>query len=197
MSAPYTTIPSRALSAKPELLLFDQGLPDRVTMDNHAADVMTDFGRVRAITTGANVQIDTALQKMIHAGVRLLIVTSSDGRVEGIVTARDIMGERPVAVGSEERIPRTAITVAQIMTPFTQVSAIDYRDVMKASVGDIVETLRAAGRQHALVVERDDGHESIRGVFSLTQIGRQLGIEISAEGRVQSFAEIEQALNHP
>ena len=49
-------------------------------------------------------------------------------------------------------------------------------DIAAARVGDIVGTLKRMGRQHALVVDRDPvGEQTIRGVLSTTQIGRQLG----------------------
>ncbi|NNM01466.1 MAG: hypothetical protein HKO62_12005, partial [Gammaproteobacteria bacterium] len=49
------------------------------------------------------------------------------------------------------------------------------------------------GHQHALVVEQmpdGDGYYT-RGIFSLTQIGRQLGVEIDTSDRARSFADIE------
>jgi hypothetical protein len=50
-------------------------------------------------------------------------------------------------------------------------------------VGNIVLTLKNANRQHALVVEPHEdaalsGAEIVRGIFSTTQIGKQLGMEI-------------------
>jgi hypothetical protein len=68
--------------------------------------------------------------------------------------------------------------------------------VEHASIKDIVRVLHKAGRQHAIVVEQDKDNQScsLRGIFSITQIGRQMGIEITADDHVQSFAEFEQLL---
>ena len=53
-----------------------------------------------------------------------------------------------------------------------------------AEVGHIVATLKAAGRQHALVAESgpDGTAQTVRGIFSLSQIARQLGVTIAYDG---------------
>jgi hypothetical protein len=47
-----------------------------------------------------------------------------------------------------------------------------------------------------LVTETPEGndYEVIRGIFSTTQIGRQLGYPVEAGERANSFAELEQVL---
>lgn len=171
-------------------------LPKNVSADSPAVHVMTDLKRVTALTVAPDVTIGAALQKMIHCGVRLLLVTDPGGAVVGIVTARDIMGEKPVHVVSTERIAREDVIVEQIMTTQNNVDVLAMDDVARASVGDIIMTLRAAGKQHALVVDIEPatGRQVIRGIFSTTQIGRQLGVEIQPTGIVQSFAELEAVL---
>ena len=71
---------------------------------------------------------------------------------------------------------------------------LSLRDVSHARVGDIVETLKHDKRQHALVVD-DQGvnnENTIRGIFSLTQIARQLGIDIQIHELAHTFSEIAQ-----
>ena len=62
----------------------------------------------------------------------------------------------------------------------------------------MVATLKKAGRQHAAVVEVDkDGKQTLRGLFSVSQVARQLGVQIQTTEVARSFAEIEVALtNH-
>jgi hypothetical protein len=69
-------------------------------------------------------------------------------------------------------------------------------DVREAKVGDIIATLHEAGRQHAIVVEDTPiGEVMLRGIFSVTQIGRRMGIDIESTGQVQSFAKLESILS--
>lgn len=174
---------------------FSQGLPMQVTMENPALEVMTDLQKVKVITTRPEVSIDEALQKMIQAEVRLLIVMDAQGSVVGLIDVHDIMGEKPLNQISQTRIPRSEIRVRDVMMRIGEIQALKFDEVEQADVGNVVATLRESGRQHVLVVDEDEqGQTSIRGIFSLTQIARQLGIDLPATGRVQSFAELETAL---
>lgn len=194
MSPAYNRLTSYQLEPHTPVHRYTQGLPEIVTMEHPATDVMTDLRRVKVVTAEPELGIDDALQKMWHTGVRLLIVTDASDHVLGLITARDIMGEKPVSYISRQRVSRRDILVEHIMTPREDIEALDMGDVERACVGDIVCTLQDAGRQHALVLERG-GDTAVRGIFSLTQIGHQLGVDIPAGGLVQSFAEIEALLN--
>jgi CBS domain-containing protein len=165
-------------------------------MNDPARKVMTDLARVKAFTVSPTTLIDDALQKMIHAEVRLLIVTDLTDAVLGLISANDIMGERPVSVSFIERIPHKEIRVEQVMTQRDEIEALRLDDVEDASVGDILVTLRGAGRQHAVVrdTDEDTGQEILRGIFSLTQIARQLGVPVEPNHKAQTFAELERAL---
>ena len=69
-------------------------------------------------------------------------------------------------------------------------------DVLHARVGDIIETLKHSGRQHALVLDEVPvtGKSMIRGIFSASQIARQLGIISEQHDLAQTFAQIDQAI---
>lgn len=199
MSKPYHALPSHRLHPQTSCHHYNQGLPEMVGLDNPATDAMTDLKRVKAITVDPATPIDTALQKMIYAEVRLLLVTNDSGGILGLITARDIMGEKPINHAARARIPHEAILVEYIMTPSEQIQVLRMGDVLRASVGDIILTLKEANRQHALVVEpagegMTTGSEIVRGIFSTTQIGKQLGVEIQPTGKVQNFAELEALL---
>ena len=82
-----------------------------------------------------------------------------------------------------------------MMTPQEILEVLDLAAVRAAKVGHVVATLRQAGRQHALVVEHDgEGRQSVRGVFSATQIARQLGVAIPTSEVARTFSEIEAQL---
>ena len=59
----------------------------------------------------------------------------------------------------------------------------------------MVSTLKACGRQHALVVEEGgNGDLLLRGIFSASQIARQMGIPLQTTEVARTFAEIEAAI---
>jgi CBS domain-containing protein len=130
---------------------------------------------------------------MITRAVRLLLVVDEGHeKVLGVITATDLLGERAMLVATGRGMRRDELTVADVMTPAAQVEAIALADVEGARVGHVLETLRRAGRQHALVVDTDS---AVRGVFSLSQIARQLGVALEPGGEVaRTFSEIEAAL---
>ncbi|HET7587736.1 MAG TPA: CBS domain-containing protein [Gammaproteobacteria bacterium] len=173
-----------------------QSLPENVTLRSPAIDVMTDLARVAAITIGPNNTMDDALTRMKNSGVRLLLVLNNEGATLGLITARDIQGERPVRFMRELGVAREDVLVRDIMTPRERLEAMWMRDVQVASVGDIIETLKRTGRQHAMVVERTVDGAMIRGLFSSVQIGRQLGVQIQQSGVAGTFSELEAALAH-
>jgi len=172
-------------------------LPEIVHMDSAALDVMTDFTYVEPVTVRPETAIDDALERMKRAGVRLLLATDAQEHIVGLITARDIQGEKPVQIVHETRVPRSSIRVEQIMTPQSAITGLNMLSVRNASVGQIVETLRQLERQHVLVLEVDEHtrRQRVRGLFSTSQIGKQLGMDLTQEVLpAHSLAEIRHEL---
>ena len=120
-----------------------------------------------------------------------MFVTSPLHQVIGIVTSRDLSGERILRRISESGTARSDLTVRDIMTPQHKIEVLEMADVSIARVGDIVTTLKRMGRQHALVVDRSAaGAQTIRGLLSTTQIGRQIGENIDTTDIAGNFANL-------
>jgi CBS domain-containing protein len=172
----------------------------QVRPDSPATDVMTDLSRVAAVTTRSFATLDEAERTMIARGVRALFVVEDDGAVLGIITSTDVRGERPIQLAQQRGIRHDEVIVREIMTPADRLEAMDFDDVQHARVGDVVATLRLSGRQHALVIERAPAGatgpmQTVRGIFSLTQIARQLGVPPqSAHDLARTFVAIEAAI---
>ena len=162
----------------------------RVVQEDPALEVMTDLKKVKAVTVDATASIDFANSKMIACGVRLLFVMNADEMLVGLITASDLLGEKPITYLQKHGGPRENILVQDIMTPHDKLKTLQMNDVLKARVGDIVETMKEFNRQHILVVDKMDGEttERICGIFSTTQISRQLGIEIKNTPSTNTFA---------
>ena len=168
-----------------------------MTLDDPAVDVMTDFRKVRAITVPESVSMQYASQRMRANGVHLLLVSDDRNIILGLVTSNDIDGQKAITLINEHRLRRDEIRVRDIMTGRERLEVIDMADVRRARVGHVVATLMTAGRQHAMVVDRDEaGHQVVRGLFAASQLNRQLGMVIDTIGIVRSFADAEQALAH-
>lgn len=168
----------------------------RVTSDHPAVDVMTDLKKTLAITIDPFETIDMAEAKMREYSVHLLLVTDVHKTIVGILTCTDLRGEKPMQHIQSNGGTRRDILVEDIMTPQEQLEALNMDDVAHAKVGHIVATLRATGRQHALVVDLGEftRQHVVRGIFSLSQIAKQLGVEIESSEIAHTFSEIEAKL---
>ncbi len=197
MSRDYPAIKPMGLDADIGFAQPTQAVLERVRVDSPAVDVMTDLTKVTAVIILPGDSVDEAHRRMIQRGVRLLLVVDQDRKVHGIVTANDVLGEKPVKAAVQRGVPRSEIQVRDIMTTRAALEVLDMREVSAATIGHIVATLKAAGRQHTLVVDHDaKGRQRVRGVFSATQIARQLGIAITTEAVARTFADIEASLGH-
>ncbi len=196
MSQSYTRLPSRNLSRTAGLLRPACVLPDRVTLDSPALDVMTDFRRLTAFIATPGDTMQQAEERMRRRKVRLLFVMDAQDRVAGLVTRTDLHSEKPMQVVQSRGIRRDEVLVGDIMTPIDRLEAVDYDDIAHARVGHVLETLKSRGRQHALVVEHTEGRQMVRGLLSLSQLCKQLGIVVETSEVASTFTEIEQQLAH-
>ena len=166
--------------------------PGRVGLDDPAFSVMTDLREVPAATTTPDELVDRAHAVMIQRGVRLLFVLDREGELSGVITATDILGEKPMRLVQGRGVHHKELLVTDLMTPAAQLEALPIQDVSQMRVGHIVATLKAVRRQHVLVAE--EGGARVRGLFSATQIARQLGVQLQTFEVAQTFADIEAAL---
>jgi CBS-domain-containing membrane protein len=191
----FSPLPASRLQAGAGYAQPTQSVPERVTLADAALQVMTDFRSIVAVIILAGDSADEAHRRMIQRGVRLLLVVDQDRKVVGLITATDVLGEKPMQVVAQRGIKRGELAVRDIMTPQERLEVLDLNDVRGAKVGHIVATLSKAGRQHAIVVEVDaQGRQSLRGLFSATQIARQLGVVIQTSEVARTFSEIEAQL---
>ena len=192
MERQYDPLPIRELGPDAGFRRPTQGTAGKVTLESPALEAMTDLMRITPATIWPQAPLGGANQFMITRGVRLLLVVDERERVLGVVTATDILGERPMRAATERGLRRDELTVADIMVPAEQVEVISLEHAAAARVGHVLETLRRAGRQHALVL---DAGRMVRGIFSLSQIARQLGVTVTTSGEVaRTFSEIETAI---
>lgn len=164
-------------------------------LDSPAIQVMTDLTRVAAAVASPATTVDDANRYMMRRGVRMLLVLDEQDLLAGIVTATDILSEKPVTLARERGMRHSDILVADVMTPANRLDAFDLHTVESACVGHVVASLQRSRRHHALVTRQDaSGGVEVRGIFSLSQIARQLGTPLPLPEAADSFAEIEAAL---
>ena len=151
----------------------------KLTLDASALTLMTDFTRECPAVVSLDRHINDALQDMIRAGVRALLVLE-EGRVLGLITSYDIQGERPIVFLQspaclQDTCEHHEVRVADIMTPVEQLPVLDMRIVQSACVGDVVETFKTSDYTHLVVIETQHGGTCrVCGLISRTWLERQL-----------------------
>ncbi|MFO1364836.1 MAG: CBS domain-containing protein [Burkholderiales bacterium] len=194
----YTALP---MGSFPRRATFDEPAPGRaprVSLDDPALDVMTDLKQVTAVTIDPEAAIEHAMRVMVRRNVRLLFVVDVNNAILGLITATDVLGEKPVQYMHEHGGSRADIQVRDLMTPHERLEAIEFEAVRTAKVGHVLATLRHSGRQHALVLEAAEGDRPrVRGIFSASKLAHQLGEAVQTGEVAYTFAEIEAALARP
>ena len=159
-----------------------------------AISVMTDLKVITPFQTEATAKITEANDKMVACGVRLLFVHDDQEQLVGLITSKDTLGEKPMKFVKDNGGKHADITVRDIMTPLSQLDAIPLEAIENATVGDIVKGLQNCKRHHMLVLQTREGRTCIRGIISITQVGRQLGKEICPTRIADGFAELNKAI---
>ena len=194
----HAALPGIHLPVDTDLIHVEQRPQRPVTLQSPASEVLTDLRIIDPISIADDALLDIAHARMVSHGIRLLFVTDRDGRLCGLLTASDVLGERPLQCVQQRGKRRCEVLVSEVMTPRQALEALPMPEVARASVGHIVATLKEQGRQHALVVELNhaSGHYEVCGLFSTSTIARRLGIPLNFLRVPKAFSEIEHALLH-
>jgi CBS domain-containing protein len=146
--------------------------------------VMTDFRERASVTVSETAQVDDALEHMKHAGVRsAFVIDQARAVVVGLVTAYDIMGEKPMAL-MQLGSPRRDVLVRNLMQPIADWRVADMRDLERATVADVAAMFAETGRTHIPVIERgDNGEKRLRGLLSGARVRRLLAHRATVDRR--------------
>ncbi len=173
-------------------------IPQPLTMEDPAIQVMTDFNHVRPFTTFPEVFIEDVQRKMHAKGAHLLLVIDDDESVIGLITPGDVQGEKPIQLVHDTGTPHAQLTVGMLMTPVSDIQILPINAVHGALVGHIVTTLHDLECHYLLVanVEPGTGKQSICGMFSSTKLGKHLHMEVSeVMTAAHNLAELQHEMN--
>ena len=148
----FHPLPSNYLPANVDYMRPPERRAHQITLDSPATETMTDFSSVFAETIGPDVPMDEANQLMIKRGIGLLLVIGATNHVIGLLSARDIIGEKPMQYIQEHGGRHEDICVRDIMTPHDSLPTITMATVAHARVGNIVTTLKMAASRNDLSI---------------------------------------------
>lgn len=198
METNFNALPSLQLPSDTELIALSARPSRSVTMSSPALDVMTDLRVIDPVSIVEDASLSEAHRLMVGRAIRLLFVKNDSGQLVGLITANDVLGERPMQRIHQQGKRHSEILVRDVMTPREDLEALSLSEVGHAQVGHLISTMKRSGRQHALVVEKNEttGHHELCGMFSTSQIARRLGISLNFVRVPQTFSEIQHTLLH-
>ncbi|ARS53903.1 CBS domain-containing protein [Kushneria konosiri] len=190
---PYSPLPLKEMDSVTSICRPGHHTPSAsLDMDSSALALLTDFQKVRAFTVSSESSVDDALQTMKQNSIHMLLVINDKGEFTGVVSARILFGGSAVTRAMQERgIDRADVTVDMIKLAREDMHSIDYERIERATLGDLVQTLKTSGDRHVLVTDHDEqGGLRIRGVISAREVSNALGVNLDHPPEAHSFSAI-------
>lgn len=144
--------------------------------EDPALSVMTDFRERASVTVSETATIDSALEHMKHNGVRCAFAIDQAQRVVvGLITAYDIMSEKPMRHMQSTESPRREVLVRDIMHGLAEWRVADIRDIERATVASVSRLFEQTRLTHIPVMEANErGEQRLRGLLSGAKVKRLL-----------------------
>jgi CBS domain-containing protein len=141
-----------------------------------ALSVMTDFRERSSVTVPEAITIDAALEHMKHTGVRCAFAVDEARRqVVGLITAYDIMGEKPMRHMRLTSTVRAHVLVKDLMVRLPDWQVAHVKQVERHTVAAVAQLFDETMLTHIVVVETDDhGVQRLRGILSAAKVRRLL-----------------------
>ena len=141
-----------------------------------AVSVMTDFRERPSVTVVETASIDAALVHMKHAGVRsAFVIDHAHNKVVGLVTAYDIMSEKPMRFMQSLATPRSEVVVRDIMQPIADWRVADIKDIERATVSSVATMFEETRLTHVPVIgPGESGGRQLCGLLSAARVRRLL-----------------------
>lgn len=152
---------------------------DDVTPESSALNILTDFKSHRPHVVESHIPAVEALESMLQENVNLKLVVDERNELIGLITFEDLSDQNILLTQTVNRIKRNEVLVSDLMHPRESIRAINYEDLERASVADIIFTLQRHGQEFYIVVDRNQHH--IRGVVASAEISRRLHAPVTVQ----------------
>lgn len=166
---------------------------DDIEQDSPALSLMTDFRQHRPHAVSAATPALWVARLMATEEVDSKLVVDHHRDFIGLLTGERLSEQSLLAAQVTQGIDRESLTAADLMLPRAAMPALDYKDLAKATVADLVATLQEAGEPYCLV--RDHEHQQIRGLISMRELSERLHQQLSVKPKSSVLKVLNHALN--
>lgn len=176
---PLTEVAMPTLTLKPlsaTNLAIPGADPWQAKAEDPARSVMTDFRVRSSVTVPQALNIDVALEHMKHTGVRCAFaVDEAQQLVVGLITAYDIMGEKPMRYMQNMGSNRAQVQAKDLMLRLADWRVVDIGQIERSTVGAVARLFEDSSLTHIAVMETDErGAQRLRGLLSAAHVRRVL-----------------------
>jgi len=172
---PTTTLKLKSIQG--DSLPIPGAEPWYVRATDPALSVMIDFRSRSSVTLSETALLNEAFGHMKHTGVRCaFVVDEKKNAVVGMLTAYDILGEKPQQHMRFTGVSHDDVLVKDIMQKISDWRVADIKDIEKSTVGDVLEMFMETGVTHLPVMETTESNEQqrLRGLLSFAKVKRLL-----------------------
>ncbi len=147
-----------------------------LTLESEAIEVLSDFTQISPVVLNAGCAAELAERLMKNMHIQSQIVVDGGGEMVGLVCLQDLSGPELVKkVASGYR--RDELVVEDLMKRRHDLIALSYGEVARATVGELVESLRDHHQSFCLVLEAESS--KVRGLISAHDIARRLFVPLN------------------
>lgn len=162
-----------------------------ITLNSPAVSVFTDFKKHMPLVIESDISALQAKYLMQKTHVRLKLAVDRESELLGTISL-DQLSDQNLLIHQTKGLDREDLLVRHLMTPREDIKALEYKELLASTIGDVVETLKKDGVQHFLVIEPNK--HQIRGIISTSDIARRLHIPLDIETKTASFADVFKAI---
>lgn len=172
-----------------------QSMPTPLQLDSPAIEIMADFSRHTALMLMDDMSIEQATTLLLSAHMTKALVRNSTDQFIGVVMLADLQSTRVLSTANQLGINRADLTIANLMKPKSQCTAIQLQSVLSSTIGDVLETMKTEGLRYLLVAA--ENNMEIVGMISAMDIAKTLHIPIQIAPKPKNFQEVMLAVVHP
>lgn len=152
---------------------------DDVSPESPALMILTDFKNHRPHVVEAYIPATEAAESMLQEKVYVKLVINKQNEFIGLVSYEDLSEQSILLTQVAQGVAHEDVLVSDLMHARESINAINFDDLQRCTVGDIIYTLQRHGEQYFIVVDRTQHH--IRGVVASSEISRRLHSPIPVE----------------
>lgn len=152
---------------------------EEINANTPALAILTDFRTYKPVMLDSHLEAIEALEGMLAEDVKIKLVADGSKEFVGVISLDDLAHHNMLLKQMALYLKHDELLVSDLMHSRAEIRAVDFDQFQKATVGDLVSTLKKTHQEYLLVVDKEAHH--IRGIVSAREIARRLHTPVEIE----------------